>query len=135
VSRGADSWLFVRVVNRGPNTAFGVRVTALLTSSLTGHLYPRDWEVATTGKTVTGRPAAVGDDYAHQVPNGGILIARLRIPAGADYSGFSSNRACVLARVLACNDITFLRTAPVSDTADQPPIQNNLARRNLSLVA
>jgi hypothetical protein len=134
VSRGTDNWLFIRVVNLGPNTAFGVRVTAALAAFSTTYLYPRDWEVVTVGETVGGRPVVVGDDYAHELPNAGIFIVRLRIPAGADYTGFASNRACALARVLACNDVTFLRTAPVTDTGDQQQTRNNLAQRNMSLV-
>ncbi|MBI5535809.1 MAG: S8 family serine peptidase [Deltaproteobacteria bacterium] len=137
ITKGADNYVFVRVVNRGPAAARGIRVTAMMAACATGFTYPEDWddETAPPANThVRAKPETDDKSYLYgPLANGRVFIARLKIDSTADFSAFSGNHACALARVVACNDVEFTRI-PLPATGDIRPQKNNVMQRNMSLV-
>ena len=133
VTKTVDNYVFVRVLNLGPAEARGVRVTAVLASCSTGFMYPADWDSPTDPNHVVAEPESPDLSYLYgPMPTGKIFIARLKVPAAADFTAFPYNHACALARVVACNDVTFTRAAPTGGGVQ--PNRNNVMQRNLNLV-
>src|SRR5262249_14047211 len=127
-------YVFVRVMNLGPAPVRGIKITAVTCACATGWVYPDNWDHLVDSIHVPAvddspstsyfsGPLAVGDGY----------IARLVIPVGSNYSGFSGPpHACCLTRVTAANDIGFSRVT-YSGGGAQPQF-NNIMQRNLNIV-
>ncbi len=134
VGSASAYYVFVRVVNIGPAPARCVRVTASLAACATSFMYPNSWDDPTGAITVNALNDAPPADLSYlqgPLPVGGIFVARLAVPVGSDFTGFSGH-ACCVARVVAANDVNFTR-ASVSGASAQR-LFNNLAQRNLSVV-
>ncbi len=142
IQGGAPNWIFVRVSNMGPERARGVRVNALLAACATGFVYPDAWDAATGATHVmavndpVGSTPPAGDfSYTAELPEGSVFIARLQVPATADFTGFGTStvqvHACALGRVVAANDINFTRATP--GTSAQR-LFNNIAQRNMNVI-
>ncbi len=125
-------YVYVRVVNIGPGAARGIKVTAVTGACATGWVYPDNWDSATDAIHV----AAVNDGgteyFSGPLAAGAVYIARLLIPTGSNYTGFSMNHACCLTRVTSSSDIAFSRVMYMGSGAQ--PQFNNIMQRNLNIV-
>ncbi len=142
IQAGVPSWLFVRVRNLGPERARGVRVNALLAACTPDPPYPDAWDASTDATHVVAANDPVGStppagdfSYTAELPVGSVFIARLQVPASADFTGFGTSSvqvpACALARVVAANDVNFTRATPGTDATRS---FNNLAQREMRVL-
>jgi hypothetical protein len=129
---GQANYIYVRVVNRGPAEARGVRVDVRAAKPALAFRYPRDWTAEDADHV---RPAAVRADLGTMASGAEDRAVFTLSPDQADHlAGWSADgwHPCLLARVTAGNDHAF---GGGTDTADRLVARrNNLAQRNLKVA-
>jgi hypothetical protein len=131
VVAGRTNYIYVRVVNTGPQPARGVRVRVTATVPAMAFRYPRDWDAdddrhipATAVRADLGMMVAGADDRAV------FTLSPEQADRLAEWSA-RGQHPCLLAEVTAENDHAFRG----EDTADRLITRrNNLAQRNLRVV-
>lgn len=117
---GQPNYLYVRVKNRGTQTATEVRVDAYHTNPGTGLLFPDNWSAMTTATLPASGP----------IPSGGSTIV-----GPFDFEPTQVGHECLLAIAHAAgdpgNDTTITGTIPEHRLV---PFDNNIAQRNVHPV-
>jgi hypothetical protein len=132
VVAGRTNYIYVRVVNKGPQSARGVRVNVCATIPAMAFRYPRDW---TRDDESHVQPTPVRADLGTMAAGADDRAVFTLSPAQADRLAEWSARGqhpCLLAEVRAENDYAFQGAV---DSADRLIARrNNLAQRNLRVV-
>ena len=122
---GATNYLYVRVKNRGTQTANNVVVRAYHCIPATGLVWPDDWQAATTASLAAGSIVSGGDT----------------IVGPFEWTPEVVGHECVLAAVSADGDLSNIDAASALPSATGPsphwhlvPFDNNIAQRNLAPV-
>lgn len=132
LTAGQDNFVYVRVVNTGPQSARNVRVDLRAVVGAAAFAYPDDWERTDAAHLA---PEPITSTFASMAADTTVL-ARFRISAEqADVLASWSARAqhpCLLAQVQADNDHAFTGARDSNDALITR--RNNLAQRNLQVV-
>jgi len=122
---GVTNYLYVRVKNRGTQTANNIVVRAYHCIPATGLVWPDDWQAATTASLTAGSIASGGDT----------------IVGPFEWTPEVVGHECLLAAVSADGDLSNIDPASGLPSATGPsphwhlvPFDNNIAQRNVAPV-
>lgn len=124
---GVPNYMYVRVKNRGSETANNVVVSAYNCIPAAGLVWPDDWQPMTTAQLPASGP----------IPSGGDTVV-----GPFEWTPQVIGHECVLASVSADDDLSNADPASMRPCATGPiphwrlvPFDNNIAQRNLAPVA